>query len=172
MPVLNAVLLSLVAGLATGLGGLLVALFGELNMRTYDGLIGFAAGVMTAIATLGLIHEGITQGGVLVAALGVLVGAGMLFGLDRLLPHQHVPVDCTNPVAYRRGMLLLAAMTLHNVPEGLAVGTSDAAQPRLDCSWRWLLHCTTFPKGSQWQGLFATAGCLDGATSPGRPSQV
>jgi zinc transporter ZupT len=55
MAILNAMLLSLIAGLATGLGGALVALFPKFDMRTYDGLLGFAAGVMTAIATLGLI---------------------------------------------------------------------------------------------------------------------
>ncbi|MFL7791525.1 MAG: ZIP family metal transporter, partial [Anaerolineae bacterium] len=132
MVILNAVLLSLIAGLATGLGGGLVALLGELKMRTYDALLGFAAGVMTAIATLGLIHEALTQGSTLVALVGVAVGAVALFALDRFLPHEHehLSFECADPLGYRRGLLLFAAMTLHNVPEGLAVGTSYTAQPR------------------------------------------
>jgi ZIP family zinc transporter len=158
MPIVNAVLLSLVAGMATGLGGLIVALVGELNMRAYDGLLGFAAGVMTAVATLGLIHEALVGGGVWVTLLGVPTGALMLFWLDRLLPHQHVPMDCTNPVAYRRGLLLLAAMTLHNVPEGLAVGTSYAAQPHLGLMLALAIALHNIPEGIAVAGPFRHCG--------------
>lgn len=133
MGVLNAVLLSLIAGLSTTLGGGIVALIGELRMRTYDTLLGFAAGVMTAVATFGLIQEALERGTVLVVLLGVAVGAAALFGFDRGLPHEHehLRFACTSPLDYRRGLMLFAAMTLHNVPEGLAVGTSYAAQPSL-----------------------------------------
>jgi zinc transporter ZupT len=57
IPLLYAALLSLIAGLATGIGGGIVALLRRFDMRTYDALLGFAAGVMTAIATLGLVAE-------------------------------------------------------------------------------------------------------------------
>lgn len=77
MAILNAVLLSLIAGLATGLGGVLVSLLGELNMRTYDTLLGFAAGVMTAVASLGLIQEALERGSILVTLLGVTAGAAV-----------------------------------------------------------------------------------------------
>ena len=69
----NAVLLSMVAGLATGVGGATVALFPQLGMREYDTLLGFAAGVMTAIATIGLIHEALSAGGTLIALVGMVV---------------------------------------------------------------------------------------------------
>ncbi len=81
--VLKAVLLSLIVGLATGLGGGLVALLGELKMRTYDALLGFAVGVMTVIATLGLIQEALTQGNTLVTLAGIAMGVVTLFALDR-----------------------------------------------------------------------------------------
>jgi ZIP family zinc transporter len=153
-------MLSLVAGLATGLGGALVALFGELNMRTYDSLLGFAAGVMTAIATLGLIHEALQEGGTLVTLLGVAVGCATLFALDRVLPHEHesLPFVCNNPMAYRRGLMLFAAMTLHNVPEGLAVGTSYAAQPRLGLLLALAIALHNIPEGIAVAGPFRACG--------------
>jgi ZIP family zinc transporter len=158
--ILNPVLLSLVAGLATGLGGAMVALFGDLNMRTYDSLLGFAAGVMTAIATLGLVHGALQDGGTLVALLGVAVGGATLFALDRVLPHEHesLPFNCSNPMAYRRGVMLFAAMTLHNVPEGLAVGTSYAAQPRLGLLLALAIALHNIPEGIAVAGPFRACG--------------
>jgi ZIP family zinc transporter len=158
MLVAKSVLLSLIAGLATGLGGLMVALLGELDMRTYDGLVGFAAGVMTAIATLGLIHESMVNGSTAIAIVGVPVGAGVLFALDRYLPHQHIPFDCPNPLAYRRGLLLLIAMTLHNLPEGLAVGTSYAAQSRLGLVLALGIALHNIPEGIAVAGPFRHCG--------------
>ncbi|MBL7199558.1 MAG: ZIP family metal transporter [Anaerolineae bacterium] len=160
MAILNAFLLSLVSGLATGLGGLMVALFGKLSMRTYDTLIGFAAGVMTAIATLGLIQEALTQGGTMVSLLGIVVGAVALYALDRYLPHEHehLPFACTDTIAYRRGWMLFTAMTLHNVPEGLAVGTSFAAQPRLGILLAVAIAVHNIPEGVAVAGPFRACG--------------
>jgi ZIP family zinc transporter len=160
MYILNPFLLSLIAGLATGLGGALVALFDEFDMRTYDTLLGFAAGVMTAIATMGLIHEALTQGGTLLALVGVAVGGAILFALDRFLPHEHeqLPFVCTNPIIYRRGLMLFAAMTLHNVPEGLAVGTSYTAQPRLGMLLALAIALHNIPEGIAVAGPFRACG--------------
>lgn len=160
MNILNAVLLSLFAGLATGIGGALVLLFDDLDMRTYDTLIGFAAGVMTAIATLGLIQEAFELNGIWITLAGVAVGAGVLFLFDRYLPHEHehLPFECVNPMAYRRGLLLLTAMTLHNVPEGLAVGTSYSAQPRLGLLLAVAIALHNIPEGIAVAGPFLACG--------------
>ncbi len=172
--ILNAVLMSLVAGLATGLGGAIVAFIGELKMRTYDTLIGFAAGVMTAIATLGLIHEALMEGGTVIALLGVAVGAAGLFLLDRFIPHEHehLPFECTNPVAYRRGLLLMVALTLHNIPEGLAVGTSYVAENRLGLLLALAIALHNIPEGIAVAGPFRACGmprwqCIAWATASG-----
>jgi ZIP family zinc transporter len=160
MTILNAVLLSLFAGLATGVGGGLVLLFGDLNMRTYDTLLGFAAGVMTAIATLGLIQEAFLLGNTTITLLGVAVGAAILFMFDRYLPHEHehLPFECTNHMAYRRGVLLFAALTLHNVPEGLAVGTSYTAQPSLGLLLALAIALHNVPEGIAVAGPFLACG--------------
>ena len=160
MTILSAVLLSLIAGLATGLGGALVAFLGELKMRTYDSLLGFAAGIMTAVATLGLAQESLTQGGTLATLVGIASGAAALFALDRVLrhEHEHVPFAITDPTSYRRGLLLLAAMTLHNVPEGLAVGTSFTAQPRLGLMLALAIALHNIPEGIAVAGPFRASG--------------
>lgn len=134
MAILNAFLLSLVAGLASGVGGGLVALLGKPNIRFYDGLLGFAAGVMTAIATLGLISEALTLGSILISLLGVAFGAVVLFVFDYFLPHEHFTLGFANThlkVVSRRGLMIFTAMTLHNLPEGLSMGTSYIANPQL-----------------------------------------
>lgn len=160
MPLLNAFLLSLIAGLATGVGGGLVSLIRAPSMRVYDTLLGFAAGVMTAVATLGLIREALAEGGTLVALAGVAVGAAALFGFDRLLPHEHerLPFNCTNLTAYRRGLLLFTAMTLHNIPEGLAVGTSVVAAPRLGLLLAIAIALHNIPEGIAIAGPFRSCG--------------
>lgn len=160
MSIVHAVLLSLVAGLATGLGGLLVALFGKFDMRAYDLLLGFAAGVMTAVATLGLIQEALSVGSIVVVLAGVTVGALVLFALDRLLPHEHeaLSFECVNPLEYRRGLLLLAAMALHNIPEGLAVGTGFVAQSRLGLLLALAIALHNIPEGIALAGPFRACG--------------
>jgi ZIP family zinc transporter len=174
MTILNAVLLSLFAGLATGVGGGLVLLFGNLDMRTYDTLLGFAAGVMTAIATLGLIQESFAMGNNVVTLAGVAIGAAALFLFDRYLPHEHEHLSfaCTDHVAYRRGILLFAALTLHNVPEGLAVGTSYTAQPSLGLLLALAIALHNIPEGIAVAGPFRACGmprwrCLLWATGSG-----
>jgi ZIP family zinc transporter len=129
-------------------------------MRTYDALLGFAAGVMTSIATFGLIHEALNLGSTPVTLFGIAVGAIALFLLDRFLPHEHesLPFACTNPVAYRRGLMLFAAMTLHNVPEGLAVGTSYAAQPELGVLLAIAIALHNIPEGIAVAGPFRACG--------------
>jgi len=160
MAILKAVILSVIAGLATGVGGLLVALFPRFDMRVYDTLLGFAAGVMTSIATIGLISEALEVGTMLVVVLGVAVGAAALYAFDRLLPHEHesLSFECTNLSAYHRGRLLFSALALHNLPEGLAVGTAYAAQPRLGVLLAVAIALHNIPEGIAVAGPFRACG--------------
>lgn len=139
------VLASACAGLATGVGALPGLYFRNLSQRTLDALLGFAAGVMLAATSFSLIVPGIDFGGKIygklltaqgiegemmhiVAAVAVMVG-GILFGavfldrMDKWLPHEHFVKGHEGPSAsLRKTWLFIIAITLHNLPEGLAVG--------------------------------------------------
>lgn len=96
--------------------------------------LGFAAGVMIAASVWSLlipaIELGETQGlpGWLPAAVGFCLGVAFLLGLDHLLPHLHTLLGVREglPSHFRRTTLLVLAVTLHNIPEGMAVGLSFA----------------------------------------------
>jgi ZIP family zinc transporter len=94
-----------------------------------DAMMGFAAGVMVAASCWSLLVPAIERRGVGAASAGLLLGAAVLWLADQMLPHLHgeFPDEATAegpPVAWGRSALLMLAMTLHNVPEGMAVGVS------------------------------------------------
>lgn len=111
----------------TALGTLPVLLFRAVPRRLMDAMRGFAAGVMTAASCWSLLVPAIDMGGVLPAVIGLIAGGGFIYAADQLLPHLHseFPDEATAEgprVAWQRSTLLMLAITLHNFPEGLAVG--------------------------------------------------
>jgi zinc transporter, ZIP family len=116
----------------TAVGTLPVFFFRSAPRRLMDAMMGFAAGVMVAAACWSLLVPAIAAGGVAAASGGLLAGAACIYAADQLLPHLHAefPDEATveGPhVAWQRSTLLMLAMTLHNFPEGLAVGVSYGA---------------------------------------------
>lgn len=128
------VLLALVLpGLATGLGGLPLLWVRHPSDRLLDALLGFTAGVMLAATMFGLLVPALDEGRVGVVVGGIVAGAGLMVVLDRVLPHAHArfaeegrPPAEDHDTRLRSG-LLVTAMTIHNLPEGLAVGAAFAA---------------------------------------------
>jgi ZIP family zinc transporter len=86
------------------------------------------------------------------------LGALTLHALDRYLPHEHMALWIVDPKSYRRGLLLLAALTLHNIPEGLAVGTSYVARPQLGVLIAAAIALHNIPEGIAVAGPFRAAG--------------
>lgn len=136
-PVFDAFLASSMAALATALGTLPVWLTPRLSERVLDSLFGFGAGVMLAAVSFSLLVPGIevariegggdwTAGAII--GTGVLLGAGALLLLERLVPHEHFikGVEGQAAVRMRRSWLFVLAIVLHNIPEGLAVGVAYA----------------------------------------------
>jgi ZIP family zinc transporter len=111
-------------GLATGVGALPILFVRKIPDWLMDGLLGFAAGVMLAATAFSLLVPAIDMGGVGIAVLGLVVGALFLDAADRWIPHTHFIKGPEGPQssALRRSWLLILAITLHNFPEGLAVG--------------------------------------------------
>jgi ZIP family zinc transporter len=120
----------LAAGFGTVVGGLALLVVRDPSERLLDGLLGFTAGVMLAATAFSLLVPALDLGSVPEVVLGFAAGSAVLFLLDRLVPHVHArfaePGHTLDPKKRQAG-LLLSALTIHNVPEGLAVGVAFAA---------------------------------------------
>lgn len=121
--------------LMTALGAATVLVFrGRTTPSLQRIFLGFAAGVMVAASVFSLLLPAIEEtealGGIgwLPAAGGFLLGVLFLWGLDNLLPHLHPEAEAPEglPSSWRRTTLMVLAVTLHNIPEGMAVGLSFA----------------------------------------------
>jgi ZIP family zinc transporter len=128
-PLGQAFLATLGTYLLTVLGTVPVLFFRAAPRRLMDALMGFSAGVMVAASCWSLLQPAMSLGGVMPAVFGFLLGGAALFLLDKTMPHLHpeFPDEATPegpPVAWRRSTLLMVAITLHNFPEGLAVGVA------------------------------------------------
>jgi ZIP family zinc transporter len=116
---------SLVAGLATGAGALPVLFTKKISDRLLDVMLGFSAGVMLAATAFSLIVPAIDLGGPFVAVLGIIIGALVLHLIDRFVPHFHPALGAEGPASrLSKVWLFVIAITIHNFPEGLAVGVS------------------------------------------------
>ncbi len=114
---------SLAAGLATGVGALPVLFVKRPSKRYLDLMLGFAAGVMLAASVFSLLIPAIDEGGVWTALGGLLLGAASLHLIDRSVPHEHFVRGHEGPSSrLRKIWLFIIAITIHNFPEGLAVG--------------------------------------------------
>jgi len=116
---------SLAAGLATGVGSLPVFLLVRPSDKVMDAMLGFAAGVMLAATAFSLIVPAIDEGGIWVTVGGLALGVAFLELMDRSIPHMHFISGPEGPPSnLRRIWLLVLAITIHNLPEGLSVGVS------------------------------------------------
>jgi len=115
-------------GLATGVGGLGLLVVRRPGDRLLDTLLGATGGIMAAAAVFSLLVPALEEGEVAEVALGFLVGAAVLAALDAYVPHIHARfTERSQTREARRATLLLSALTIHNLPEGLAVGIAFAA---------------------------------------------
>jgi len=151
-----ALLAASLTGLATGLGAVPFLFVRELPRRAYDGLLGLGAGLMLAAATLGLLGEalahlhtpqGIELGRLVMIILGFIAGVGVAAAMDRLIPHHHAGGHHQHlghepghdrhdrpderPDDVRRGYAMIGALSLHRIPEGLAIGAGFALEGQL-----------------------------------------
>ncbi|MFO1119361.1 MAG: ZIP family metal transporter [Rhodospirillales bacterium] len=138
-----AVLASLIAGLAAGVGALPVLVVNRASRRLQDVLLGTAAGIMLAATCFSLLLPGLqiaavqtssVLGGALLVGIGIMAGAVGLWLMHRCVPHEHIVKGkeslgggMLSPQRVRRIWLFVLAITLHNIPEGLAVGVGVAS---------------------------------------------
>jgi len=136
-PVTQALLATLFTWGVTAAGAALVFFVKDINQKLMDSMLGFAAGVMIAASFWSLLSPGIEmaenlgQISWLTAAIGFMAGGIFMRLIDKVLPHLHpgLSVDKAEGVktSWQRSTLLVLAITLHNIPEGLAVGVAFGA---------------------------------------------
>jgi len=114
----------IVPGILTGLGAIPVLFIKkEISFKYIDALLGFAAGVMLAATFFSLLLPSLERGGVIVTTVGIITGALFLSILDKITPHTHFIKGDEGPSSrLKKIWLFIYAITLHNLPEGLAVG--------------------------------------------------
>jgi ZIP family zinc transporter len=148
----NALLAAALTGMATGVGAFPFFFVQALPRRLYDGVLGLGAGLMLAAATLGLLREatagvqgaaGLDLGRLALVVAGFVSGVGAAALMDRFIPHrharghhQHLPAHehghdhaaaPSSEEELRRTYLIIGALSIHRVPEGLAIGAGFAA---------------------------------------------
>lgn len=142
-PIMQAFLATLFTWGMTALGAALVFTSKKLNQKVFDGMLGFAGGVMIAASFWSLIAPALEMAerdsslpGWIPAAVGFMLGGLFLWTADKIIPHLHPSLDPTRDGHQPEGMgtrnkrrstLLVFAITLHNIPEGLAVGVAFGA---------------------------------------------
>lgn len=138
-PVMQALLATTFTWGLTAAGAALVFVFKDLNRKWLDFLLGFTGGVMIAASFWSLLSPALEMAAKtyapgwewIPAAIGFLAGAGFIFGIDKVLPHLHINAQMNQKEGiktdWNRTILLVLAITLHNIPEGLAVGVSFGA---------------------------------------------
>jgi ZIP family zinc transporter len=137
-PVMQALFATLFTWGVTALGAALVFFFKRIHQRVLDAMLGFAAGVMIAASFWSLLAPAIELAertsslpAWVPALLGFLSGGLFLLAIDKTLPHLHPGMKLNQAegisTSWRRSVLLVLAITLHNIPEGLAVGVAFGA---------------------------------------------
>ena len=135
-PAMMALIATIFTWLATAAGAAMVFFFrGEIKKTILDAMLGFASGVMIAASFFSLLQPSVEmaeeQGMIswLPAVVGFLAGGAFLLFTDRIIPHQHPGEEETEgpPSNLRSSILLVLAVTIHNIPEGLAVGVAFGA---------------------------------------------
>lgn len=147
--IIRITVIGLLAGtVGTGSGGLVILFTKKLSPRFLSLILAFAAGMMLDVTFLEMIPEAIEKGGFLYGIIGLVSGIALFLFLDTLLPHFHHYTDESQQGHFRKvGILLAIGIALHNIPEGLAIGTGYVSSDSLGLGLALIIGIHNFPEG-------------------------
>ncbi|WP_100407104.1 ZIP family metal transporter [Bacillus solitudinis] len=119
---------SFLAAMATVIGAVPLFLVKELSEKWKDILVAFTAGIMVSASTFGLMPQALAESGILVLTIGLLIGVIVLDIIEKNIPH--IDVENESGIAYfdSKSLLVIIALFIHNIPEGMSMGFSYASQ--------------------------------------------
>jgi len=127
--IVRALLLGLIPASLTSLGGIIGLIGVKGSEKHLDIGLGFSAGIMVVASFTSLLLPAVELGGASLVTLGFLAGVGLVVVLDKSIPHEHLLKGYEGPShlksRMRRVWLMVMAILIHNLPEGLAVGSSS-----------------------------------------------
>ena len=150
MDLLTPILLSIVAGSATGIGGLIVLVFGELDDRITGFFMGFAGGVMLIVSLLNLFVEALEELSYLNVTIAFTIGAICMMIIDLTLPHIEFGLwedGIKDKKLFNSGLLIAIGMSLHNLPEGIVVSAGYSHLPALGFLVALMICLHNIPEG-------------------------
>ncbi len=155
------VIFSVMAGLATCLGCLIVMLIGKPKEKTLSVLFGLAAGIMLAVVILDLLPSALEQGSFRQAATGFSIGILFMLALDLLLSQIYSPIytGLNNKSRFlKMGYLVLIGIALHDLPEGIAITAGYSAERHLGLIIALAIGLHNIPEGMATSAPFKIGG--------------
>jgi len=160
---LYAILLSLLAGLATGLGALIVVTLKGMSMRMLAFGLGLSSGVMVIIGIRDLFGKSIELGGYYSAVIWFVVGALFILAVDVIVPHEFFfkepGAGGGKSMLMATGVIVALGITIHNIPEGMIVGAGYAAMPAFGLVLAIAIALHNVPEGLAVSAPLCAGGC-------------
>jgi ZIP family zinc transporter len=166
-----AVFLSLLAGLATGIGGLMVVSLKKVSKRTLSFGLGLSSGIMVVIGVRDLFGKSIELSNYYLAVISFMAGALFILAIDYLVPHEFVHKE--DGISRGRsgkkrsglltaGIIMALGITIHNIPEGMIVGAGYAAVPAFGMVLAFAIALHNIPEGVAVAVPLCASGCRKG----------